>query len=317
MNIFSVIIPVYNRPDLLWSAVRSVIAQTYPNIELVIVDDGSTDGTPDEIPLIRKEVEDRGFLFKSIQKANGGASSARNSGIKVLSGEFVQFLDSDDLLHPQRLERVAEEFKNTDADFIITGFNGFDPDSGKIIETHTVPENQSLYYRALAGKFWGNSLRCSYRTSLIRRMGPWDEKIEVFEDREFSERGLFMAEKASILPDVLAHARRVGNDRLSNKLRSKEGRGYRIQCEERLLALALETDRAPQEGLSEFASRLYGLGVRSYAEGWVEHGRACGRLAQSANASLNSKGKQRKLAWHFGIFGGQIYGILGKMKNEN
>jgi hypothetical protein len=145
-------------------------------------------------------------------------------------------------------------------------------------------------------------------------MGPWDEALDVFEDREYVERGLFCADKVVAVPEVLAQARRGGDGRLTERLRSKAGRGNRIECERRLLALAPQTGRARPDALSAFASRLYGLGVRSYAEGWIAHGRTCGAIARAAGAKLDAKGRQRRLAWRMGVVGGRIYGLLGRLK---
>jgi glycosyltransferase involved in cell wall biosynthesis len=311
--VFSVIIPVYNRPVLLRQAAESVFAQTYPAIEIVVVDDGSTDDTPKAILALKREAEKRGVVLTGVTKANGGASSARNAGVGAATGAYLQFLDSDDRLHPKRLSRLAGVFQETGADFIFTGFDGFDPLTGETVETHVAPAHLDPHDRALKGKFWGNSLRCAYRAELIARMGPWDETLDVFEDREYAERGLFLADKVIAVPEVLAHARRGGGDRLSDQLRSKAGRANRIECERRLLALARQSGRARPEALSAFASRLYGLGVRSYAEGWIEHGRACGAIARASGARLDAKGRQRQFAWRMGVVGGRLYGFLGRL----
>ncbi len=204
----------------------------------------------------------------------------------------------------------------TEADFIFTGFDGFDPETGETIETSIAPADLDPNDRALQGKFWGNSLRCAYRSELVARMGPWDEMLDVLEDREYAERGLFRANNAVAVPEVLAHARRGGDERLSDRLRSRAGRANRIECERRLLALAQQTGRARPEALSAFASRLYGLGVRCYAEGWIDHGRACGEIARAAGAKLDAKGRQRRLAWRLGVVGGRLYGLMGRLKGS-
>lgn len=135
---FSVIIPLYNKAPYIRKALESVLAQTYTDYELIIVDDGSTDGsftiakqfiderlkikgTEDEVKGYRLEVkgkensgaETNGYKlspinYKLIRQANSGVSAARNSGVAVSSGDYVAFLDADDWWEPTYLERMAQ-----------------------------------------------------------------------------------------------------------------------------------------------------------------------------------------------------------------
>jgi glycosyltransferase involved in cell wall biosynthesis len=99
----SIIIPAYNRRELLEEAVASCLVQSYRNCEVVIVDDGSTDGTEE---LVAKKLDGEWAGKVSYhQKPNGGASSAKNLGLRFARGEYIQYLDSDDLLRPDKLER--------------------------------------------------------------------------------------------------------------------------------------------------------------------------------------------------------------------
>ena len=94
----SVIIPTYNRGNMIERAVRSVLNQTYNNIEVIVVDDGSTDNTEEVI----KDIKDTSVIY--IKEANAGACVARNKGIDVSSGDYIAFLDSDDEWFPEKLE---------------------------------------------------------------------------------------------------------------------------------------------------------------------------------------------------------------------
>lgn len=116
-GLVSIIIPIYNGEKWLKSAVYSALHQTYKNIEVILVDDGSTDGSL----LICKELakNERVFLY---QKSNGGQSSARNVGLDVSRGEFIQFLDCDDTLEPNACELTVGYMK-PDTDFVLYGFN--------------------------------------------------------------------------------------------------------------------------------------------------------------------------------------------------
>ena len=103
----SVVIPVYNGKKYLLAAVNSVIKQTLQPIELIIVDDGSTDGFEHEIKDVKTD-----FPLRILKKENGGQSSARNHGIKEAKGDFIALLDQDDIWCSQHLEKLAEPFHN-------------------------------------------------------------------------------------------------------------------------------------------------------------------------------------------------------------
>ena len=98
----SVIVPVYNVKEYLCACIDSIIAQTYRELEIILVDDGSTDGSG-EICDRYKEADDRIVV---LHKVNGGLSSARNAGIKLSTGEYLCFIDSDDQIHPQFVEAL-------------------------------------------------------------------------------------------------------------------------------------------------------------------------------------------------------------------
>ena len=97
----SVIIPTYNSSQYIKEAIDSVLAQTYKNFEIIVIDDGSTDNTKEVLaPYLS--------VIKYIYKNNGGPASARNRGIKEANGEFVAFLDADDVWKPDRLARGVD-----------------------------------------------------------------------------------------------------------------------------------------------------------------------------------------------------------------
>lgn len=110
----SIIVPVYNVEKYLNECLNSLINQTHENIEIIAVDDGSTDGCPQ----ILDEYALKDSRFKVVHKQNGGLSSARNCGVEVASGEYVMFVDSDDYLELSAVETLFKIAKETDADII-------------------------------------------------------------------------------------------------------------------------------------------------------------------------------------------------------
>ncbi len=104
----SIVIPTYNRVSLLPRAVHSVVAQTFEDWEIVVVDDGSTDDTPTMARCLRAKIGPR---FVYLRQQNGGSSDARNRGIEAARGRFVAFLDSDDEFMPTKLQRQLALFE--------------------------------------------------------------------------------------------------------------------------------------------------------------------------------------------------------------
>ena len=105
MPTISVIIPAYNRAVFLKEALESVFAQTYTNYEVIVIDDGSTDNTEDVVSKLLAEQPETADKVRYIKQANAGVSAARNHGIFEASGEWIAFLDSDDLWFPEKLEK--------------------------------------------------------------------------------------------------------------------------------------------------------------------------------------------------------------------
>ena len=115
--LISVIIPIYNVEEYLVRCVNSVLNQTYQNLEIILVDDGS----PDNSPRMCDEFAKKDSRIKVIHKKNGGLSSARNAGLDIATGEYVAFLDSDDYIHPQMYEKLLTSLQANTADMVICG----------------------------------------------------------------------------------------------------------------------------------------------------------------------------------------------------
>ena len=133
----SVIIPTYNRIKTLPVAVDSVLAQTYSDIELIIVDDGSEDGTDEYI----KTISDTRVIY--IKGGHHGAGAARNTGVKVSKNELIAFCDSDCFWYPEKLEKqIALLNKNPETAMVYCRFREiyFDGSEGMTIPIDDIPE---------------------------------------------------------------------------------------------------------------------------------------------------------------------------------
>ena len=118
----SIVVPVYNVEKYLNQCVDSVLAQTYKNIEVILVDDGATDASP----AICDEYAEKDNRVKVVHKKNGGLSSARNSGIKVATGDYLMFIDSDDYWNADFvLRELIDKTLASDADITCFGYREY------------------------------------------------------------------------------------------------------------------------------------------------------------------------------------------------
>lgn len=121
---FSIIIPVYNTEAYLSKCVGSVLEQTFKDYEIILVDDGS----PDNCPRLCDEYEEKNKCIKTVHKKNGGLSEARNTGIKIATGKYVMFLDSDDFwCDIDCLKKIKNKLSDKNTDILIFGKKKFYP----------------------------------------------------------------------------------------------------------------------------------------------------------------------------------------------
>ena len=142
MDLISVIVPVYNVKNYLKKCVDSILSQTYSVLQVILVDDGSTDGSGELCDLLAK-CDKR---IQVVHKSNGGLSDARNAGIEIAEGKYFSFIDSDDYIEPDMLESLYKLAKSTDCQITISNMKRFFSDGG--IETFYEPVNQISVYES-------------------------------------------------------------------------------------------------------------------------------------------------------------------------
>lgn len=214
----SVVIPLYNKAQSIRKTLDSVLAQTYKDFEIVVVDDGSTDGSADVAEAMLREckvygVECRG---KVIRKANGGVSSARNIGVMEAKGEYVAFLDGDDLWHPEYLETLHQLIEDY-PDVALYGIGC------TMIHGDKIPENVILStLRGEVENVWNNypgywtGSSSSSRARLLE-IGLFDTRMTHGEDIDMWWR-LLLSGKGVFDNRVLAYYRQDTENRAMNKL---------------------------------------------------------------------------------------------------
>lgn len=183
-NKISIIVPAYNIGAYLSRTLDSILAQTYPNIEVVVVNDGSKDGTGAVID--RYAAQD--CRIKAIHKENGGVTSARLRGVAEASGEWIGFVDGDDLVEPQMYERLLENALRYGADISHCGYQMVFP-SGRIDFYYStgrmmIQAGRQGCYDLLTGSFVEPGLwNKLYHRDLFAGLYEWmDQSIKINED---------------------------------------------------------------------------------------------------------------------------------------
>ena len=138
----SIIVPVYNTEKYLDQCIQSILAQTYNDFELLLIDDGSTDSSG----AICDKYAEQDSRVRVFHKDNGGVSSARNMGLDNAKGEWITFVDADDELYIDALKVLAEISSNTFVDLVIAGYDFYDDIEKKMIRTTSQPCQKSLFY---------------------------------------------------------------------------------------------------------------------------------------------------------------------------
>lgn len=197
-NKVSIIVPVYNSEKTLDRCIRSVCTQSYRNLEIVLVNDGSMDKSF-EICEKYKQQDERIVV---LNKKNRGVSSARNEGLKVATGEFIQFVDADDYIDSNMTEYLLETICKNNADLVICGYNRLDDSNieKKYFDNFDVESLldfkdgfEELYSRALFNAPW-NKL---YRKNKITKY--FDESLSVGEDLMFNLCYVSNCDKISVV----------------------------------------------------------------------------------------------------------------------
>ncbi len=179
----SIIIPAYNKGSYTIKAIKSVLSQTYNNIELIVINDGSTDDTHE----LLKKIIDKRFIFYDIK--NSGACTARNYGINKSNGKYLSFLDCDDTYEKNKIEKsISVLERNKDYKFVYTDVNFIDKNDnivGKTPQYRNHPGSGFIAKKLILCDFNITNSTLLMRKECIEIIGNFDEKIFIPADREF------------------------------------------------------------------------------------------------------------------------------------
>jgi glycosyltransferase involved in cell wall biosynthesis len=201
MPTVSVIIPNYNRAKLIGHTIENIWSQTLKSIEIIVVDDGSTDNSVDVIRSFGSKVT-------LICQANQGPGPARNAGLKIANGDYIQFFDSDDLCSLNKLENQAKALEASGADMAYSPWVKVYIDSGQISFENHVIQQKSLPQHASPlvwfQRGWSIVFQtCMFRHTFLKKMGGYRTDLMLGEDLELLFRMLLDHAKLKFVPDCL------------------------------------------------------------------------------------------------------------------
>ena len=227
----SVIIPVYNIEEHLSKCLDSIVEQSLSDLEIICVDDGSTDKSLH----ILSEYENRDQRFTIVTQKNAGPGIARNYGFAVATGEYVIFLDSDDYFEPDFLEKMVAVIENTNSDIVICQAVEFDTHSGKeysaewMLKKNYLPalefsprEISEYLFQFTYGMAWDKL----YRRDWLISTGILFPALRNSEDLAFVFPTLLAARKIAVLPEAFIHHRINRLTSVSNTRREQPDAPY-------------------------------------------------------------------------------------------
>ena len=214
-GLVSVIIPCFNAGKTLREAIESVLKQSYPHWEVIVIDDGSTDNSAAIIHSL-------GDQIRAEIGPNRGASAARNRGTQMARGEYLQYLDADDLLAPDALERRVDALQTSGADVAYSDWQRImaapvgayhkGEEVRRTMESiHPDPEI------ACATSFWAPPVALLYRRRIVDAIGGWNETLPVIQDARFLFDAARLGARFGRVPGIGGFYRVHGDDSLSRR----------------------------------------------------------------------------------------------------
>jgi len=202
--LISIIIPTFNRSHLLGETLDSIIAQTYTNWECIVVDDGSTDYTQELMDFYIAS-NPRISYFKRPKNRLRGANACRNYGFELSKGDYINWFDDDDLMHPEKLERQLNSLENSDYNFTVCQTLVFDNKINNILGLRNpLIISDHTFYDYLTMKIgWLTQAPLWKKVFLIQNNFKFDEELQAAQEWEFHCRILNKFPEYAVLNDAL------------------------------------------------------------------------------------------------------------------
>ncbi len=271
MKKVSVIIPLYNADKYLEDCILSVLSQTYKNIEIVIVDDGSTDSSLEVANRYKSD------SVKVVSQVNKGAAAARNTGLQIATGEYIQFLDADDMLDKQKIKYQIDVLQklNYPSNIVVScgwkhlkdAIYDVNDNQKKVWHTYQKPTEILKDFVTIQCCFPPSVYLTSKK--LIYEVGLWNEKLSKNDDGEFFARVLEKAENLIFCPNAHSYYRSTPN--------------------------SLSKQKSPKAALSQIQSQIIIADIMERNLGEPAHDAICRMLASSLCSIYPYNRKTRKI----------------------
>ena len=258
----SVIVPAWNAEQWVEATVRSVLDQTWKNLELIVVDDGSSDKTADIVNAI---LDSR---VRLIRQSNVGAAAARNTGLAESTGDYVQFLDADDILSSDKIALQIEGLANADprsvASCAWTSFTN-------TISTVTLEEQPvwrisdpvDWLVRSLSGEGMMQPAGWLVPRAVAEAAGPWNETLSLHDDGEYFARVLVNSSRNVFMPGATVYYRVVPQSLSRRRNRSAAESAFAVCKSRHVTLLAARDDAASRRAIAtqyaQFAYEFSGM----------------------------------------------------------
>lgn len=195
--LISVVVPAFNAEEYIVQCIENLLHQTYKNLEIIVVDDGSTDNTA--------QLTQQFSTVKYIHKKNEGVSVARNTGIDAATGEYIHFMDADDLLNLEFYENMIRAEVETDSEMACCGFifERFPTQSQRFKDKTLVSTTEDKIWMTNVSNY-GACWRYLFKTSFLKENKLYFEEGRISgEDRIFSLQAVYFANKIVSVPDAV------------------------------------------------------------------------------------------------------------------
>jgi glycosyltransferase involved in cell wall biosynthesis len=292
-DLVSTITPVYNRPALVREAVTCVLTQTYRPIEIVIVDDGSTDDTPAACAALAEGHPD---VVRVFRQDNAGPGAARETGRRQSRGEFLQYLDSDDWIHPRKFAAQVAALRASPecgAAYCKTREYYIGEAPSEAASFRTGLRLDTLFPDLLSGRCW-QTVTPLFRRSVSDAVGPWSD-LRQEEDWEYDARVAALGTRLAWCPEFLADFRHHRGERAGGgSLQDPQKMRWRYRAHLLIYQHARRAGIGPENPhMRHFARALFLLARQCGAAGLAAEARTLFDLSREAS------GPQRGRGWDY------------------